>query len=278
MKKKLLIGCIAWMLFAPTFADKYSAEINLGYAKNDLRSAPDITSYFVQQTIYADFINSTFGIDYGKGAFAEASFLSRGSSFSLARDNSYLDGTGIEAQTSSGAVRLVVGNGSIIEFSVLDNPNIYSVGFGAYFSENADILVSLTRAEGPIDSNQVSIQSHIYQQLNSVSLAYDVLVGWITADELQSSGMSNMSVGTSENSISAVIEGGVTFYAGRNFGLGVNAGWTDAFGIDTFTYSANAEFFITPRFAIDFGYFSNEIGRGIGQLSETLSVSLTGRI
>ena len=270
--KKTMLGMFSLLAAGSTAADQYHIEASAEYNSGEFQETIDYDSYAVSLTGYWNFVGEDTGVSLDEGTYSEAGFLSQASSLTVIHAEADIGTDDI----SSVDARLVFGEGSILEFSGSDNPDSYSIAFGSYWGENSATVVRLSKIDtdplNGVDSDplKVEVDTHTYVDLGDTALSYDVVIGWATADTLKN--------GSSETDFSPVLGGGFTYYPIKNLGLGAALNWNELEGVDVFTYSAGAEYFVIPRLSISVSYLFQDAGDSIGEHNEAFSISLTGRI
>ncbi len=272
--KKLAACVISLGVAGSAIADQYHLEGFAGFTTGEALETIDYDSYAVGLTGYWNFMEEEGGVSLENGPYGESGFLSRASSI-----------TGIHAEAdigtrdvSIGEIRLVIGEGTIFEVAGSDNPDFYSVAIGSYWGENSASVVRLTRIETDADPVSgldadpllVEVDTHSVVSFGEQTAAFDLVLGWVTADEIKD--------GRAETGFSPLVEAGATFYPTENVGVGANFSWAEIQGIDTLSYNLSAEYFITPRLGIAGGFFYQKLGDGIGTANEAWSISVTGRL
>lgn len=263
--KKLLIPAALAALSMQAVADSYQVELLGQYIDNEIGSL-ETDILVAGGTFYIE------AVDDSKGPLAEAAFLNKASSISVAYTDIEMEQGPFEAEGDSWALggRAVVGSGFIIDAAYSSGDiegfdiKAFTLGGGMYLSDSASLVLSYTNIDDDF-FGETDIVDLDYKNLltlgNGANMNIDATLGYSDPD----AGDSVVNVGL-----------GADYYINSQLSLGGSLGFISSDDTDAWSYGVRAEYFFNSHVAIaaaydviDFDDFSDD--------DETLTLSLTGR-
>jgi len=242
---KRFVLCALAAACTPVIADEFQVEASLIYGQSETDAS--FTSFFgrVSTSTDSDILGAGATVYFDKvdtsnGPLAEAAFIDKASGIS----GSWIDVEDAEDDILGVGLRYVFEGDVILEARYDDLGFSDEVGFGVgtYINDTTDIVFSYT-TNNDADADTISLDLHSVVALeDGMSVAYSLGAAYIDANALDGFG----------------IDGDITLYFSDQFGIGVNATYSDLDASEIRGFGISADYFITPSFRVSALYNTSE--------------------
>lgn len=262
-KKTAIVAGLAMAVSAGAQAD-YRWQVDGAVGRNNIdlgRQDGDVDSVGLGGRFYFE------DVDTSKGPLGEATFLDQSSSVGAGwvytdaddlvddvdADSYMIDGRYV-LQTSIPLIFEASWTRETPSFSDID---YYSVGFGAYITDNTTVVVSYRTSDidetndidpGDIDAYSIDLK-HLWHLSGDSAISVEGSYGLIDVED------NNINDGDDIDSWKI----GGTWYVNRSLGFGLDFSRFDNFGIEEDTYGASAEWFVREDIGLLLSYAHSEI-------------------